>query len=289
MKQTVTVVLLLLLTVSTQAQEAKQKLGFIPYADPGIAKSTHREMAYKTMYEAATRIFINTQRFDVLDRGKFNILKIEQTIQKKPELINSEIIRQGRILAAQVLVVAEITAFSVTPSDDKKGWSAFLVAEIKQLDVETSKALAAVQLKGEHKDIGKSPLNLARAESPDQAISKIVDKLEKDLEKWIHSSFPIQMQILTESWEKNNTQHIIYARGGKNMGLTPRNKMCLRRVRKLSSGDIVVETVAELKLTIDGIGETTTKYELKAKKDWPAVERAQREFQSELFVMECSN
>ncbi|MCA0237495.1 MAG: hypothetical protein LCH81_14045 [Bacteroidetes bacterium] len=288
MKQTVTVVLLLLLTVSTQAQDAKQKLGFIPYADPGIAKSTHREMAYKTMYEAATRIFINTQRFDVLDRGKFNILKIEQTIQKKPELINSEIIRQGRVLAAQVLVVAEITAFSVTPSADKKGWSAFLVTEIKQLDVESSKALAAVQLKGEYKDLQGSP-DVFRAGSADQAVSKVVDKLEKDLEKWIHSSFPIQMQILTESWEKNNTQHVIYARGGKNMGLTPRNKMCLRRVRKLSSGDIVVETIAELKLTIDGIGETTTKYELKAKKDWPAVERAQREFQSELFVMECSN
>lgn len=287
MKQIFTLAIFCLTTLVLQAQPAKQKLGFIPYADPGIAKSTYREMAYKSMYEAATRIFINTQRFDVLDRGKFNVLKIEQTIQKKPELINSEIIRQGKFLAAQILVVAEITSFSVVQSDDKKGWSSFMVVELKQLDVESSKALSAVQLKSDpNNDISG---RLFPSTSPEQAVSKAVDKMEKDLEKWIHNTFPIRMDILPETWEQTNDLHVFYANGGKNMGLTPRNKMCLRRVRKMSSGEPLLETIVDLKLTKDGVGETTTKYELKNKKDWTLVEKAHKAYPAEIFVMECVN
>ncbi len=289
MKQLFTIIFLFLAAYCAQAQIQKQKLGFIPYSDPSADKYGYRQMAYENLYEAATRIFINTQRFDVLDRSKFNILKIEKSFTKGDDFINSEIVAQGKSLAADVLAVAKVTALSVTQSADQKGWSAFFTVEFKQIDVETSKAVNAVQLKGEYQDdtgvsvSGQTVISPNRARSPEQAISKVVTKMEEALNKWIRDNFPIKMKVL----DVNDTGKILYARGGKDLGLTVRSKMCIRRVHKLSSGDVVAETIADLKFTKeDGVGDSTTKFEPKIKKDWPKIVQALKDYPAEVFIME---
>ncbi len=273
-----------------QAQSSKQKLGFIPYSDPAADKYGYRQMAYDNLYEAATRIFINTQRFDVLDRSKFDVVRLEKNFTKGDDFINSEIVSQGKALAAEVLAVAKVTALSVTQSEDKKGWSAFFTVEFKQIDVETSRALNAVQLKGEAQDeafeitVGtvKAP-NPNRAKSPEQAISKAVSKMEVTLEKWIRDNFPVKMKVL----EKDDINKVLYARGGKDLGLTIKSRMCIRRIRKLVTGDIVAETIAELKFTkVDGVGDTATKFEPKIKKDWDKIVQALTAYPNEVFIME---
>ena len=290
MKRMLAIAFLCLAAYGAHAQLPKQKLGFIPYSDPSADKYGYRQMAYENLYEAATRIFINTQRFDVLDRSKFNVLKLEKNFTKGDDFINSEIVAQGKALAAEVLAVAKVTALSVTESADKKGWSAFFTVEFKQIDVETSKALNAVQLKGEYQDEisimsmpGKTVANPNRARSPEQAISKVVTKMEAALNKWIRDNFPIKMKIL----DKNDTEKILYARGGKDLGLSLQTQMCLRRVHKLSSGDVVAETIADLKFTkTDGVGDATTKFEPRNKKDWPKIVQALADFPTEVFIME---
>ena len=196
MKQSIFTILLCLLLCDLQAQNTKQKIGFIPYADPSsIGDEGYREMAYEYLYEVATRIFINTQRFDVLDRGKFDIVKLEKEITKGDDFINSEIVAQGNALATDAIVVAKVTALSVSESEIEEGesvndvgWSAFFTVELKQLDVETTKALGAVQLVGEHKDGGS--ILTGDAKSPEQAISKAITKIERDLRAWINKKFP---------------------------------------------------------------------------------------------------
>jgi hypothetical protein len=289
MKQILTTTAFCFLALLIAAQSGKQKLGFIPYADPTTDKSGYRKMAYDYLYEAATRIFINTQRFEVLDRSKFNILKIEKNFTKGDDFINSELVAQGKALAADVLTVAKLTALVVSETEDKKAWTAFFTVEFKQIDVETSKALNAHQLKGEIKnDIvnigGKVIGNPMRARSPEQAISTIVSKMEEDLTQWICENFPVKMEILN----KDTHAKILYARGGRNIGLTLKSDMCLRRSFKLPTGDPMVETIAELKFTkTDGVGDTTTKFELKNKKDWDKVMAAFSAYPDEIFVMEC--
>lgn len=289
MTRLLTLAFLCLAVYCAQAQSSKQKLGFIPYSDPAADKYGYRQMAYDNLYEAATRIFINTQRFDVLDRSKFDILKLEKNFTKGDDFINSEIVTQGKSLAAEVLAVAKVTALSVTQSEDKKGWAAFFTVEFKQIDVESSKALNAVQLKGEAQDevatisVGETKMpNPNRAKSPEQAISKAVTKMEETLNKWIRDNFPIKMKVL----EINEAQKILYARGGKDFGITTKSKMCIRRIHKLSTGDPIADTIAELKFTDDGVGDTATKFQPKIKKDWESIVKALADYPNEVFIME---
>lgn len=292
MKRFLFLVSLLSLSLCMHAQSSKQKLGFIPYSDPAADKNGYRQMAYDYLYEAATRIFINTQRFDILDRSKFDLVKIEKNFTKGDDFINSEIVAQGKALAAEVLAVAKVTALSVSQSEDQKGWSAFFTVELKQIDVETTKALNALQLKGEFQDdsgisIGDKKVgNVNRARSPEQAISKVVSKMEESLNKWIRDNFPVKMEVL----DRNDAGKVLYARGGKDMGLTLRSNMCLRRIHRLKTGDIIAETISELKFTkADGVGDATTKFELKNSKEWDKVVQALTDYPDEVFIMENPN
>jgi len=289
MKKVILFAALCLFSLSIFAQSAKQKLGFIPYADASSDQYNYRKMAYDYLYEAATRIFINTQRFEVLDRSKFNTLNIEKNMTKGDDFINAEIVAQGKVLAAEVLAVAKLTALSLSQSEENKAWTVFFTVELKQIDVETSKALNAMQLKGELNDkiiiIGNKTIeNPKTAKSPEEAISIVVSKMEKDLEEWIHEYFPVRMNIVY----KNDEERILYANGGKNIGLTLRNNMCVRRDFRLPTGDRVVETIAELKFTkADGVGETSTRFEPKNKKEWEKIVKAIKDYPGEIFVMEC--
>lgn len=292
MKRLLPVILLCFIasSVFSQTQYKRQKLGFIPYSDPSADQYGYREMAYLNLYEAALRIFIESQRFDVLDRSKFDILKIEKNFTKGDDFINSEIVAQGRALAADILAVAKVTALSVTESEDRKGWSAFFTVEFKQIDVETSKAINAVQLKGEFNDeatifsLGKSDApNPNRAKSPDQAISKVVSKMEETLFNWINENFPIKMEVI----EIDEDNKKLYALGGKDIGLDTKINMCIRRIRELPTGEQVEETIAELKFTkSDGVGSTVTIFEPKSKKDWDSVVKAYEKYKDEVFIME---
>ncbi|MEN0005874.1 MAG: hypothetical protein AAF798_17120 [Bacteroidota bacterium] len=273
-------------------QDAKQKLGFIPYSDPKSENAQYRKMAYDYLYEAAVRIFINTQRFDVLDRSKFDILKLERNYTKGDDFINSEIVKQGNALAAEVLAVAKITALSLTEAEDGSGWSAFFTVEFKQIDVETTKAINALQLKGEMQHdlkqitIKGNAIPLTKtAKSPQQAISIVVSAMEETLQEWINNNFPLKMKI--DSWDEDN--RIIYAIGGKNIGLMPGDRMALRKIRRLSTGEPIAETVAELKFTKeDGIGEVATKFKPKKKKDWDKIVDVLEENEGRVFIMKSA-
>lgn len=284
------IILLNLMCFNIKGQETKQKLGFIPYSNPDNDPSGYRDMAYNYLYESATRIFINTQRFEILDRSKFDILSLEKNYQKGDDFINSEIVAQGNSLAAEVLAVAKLTALSVT-QDPEKGWLAFFTVELKQIDIETSKAVDAVQLKGQLKPGGNITLGSTivpsggHISSPEQAIAKAVEQMEDRLYDWIHESFPVKMIVL----DFDASNKVIYVKGGKDIGLNLKDNMCLRRIRKLVTGDKVEETVAELKFTkTDGVGSSTTKFQPKKPKEWKKILEAIKNHPEEVFVMESA-
>lgn len=282
--------MLLLFSSLAQAQSGRTRLGFVPYSDPSTSQEEYRKMAYDYLYEAVTRIFINTQRFDILDRSKFDIVKLEKNFTKGEDFINSEIVKQGNALAAEVLAVAKITALSLEEAEDKKGWTAFFTVELKQLDVETAKAVSALQLKGTIKDGAGIPdipglTDLARASSPQQAISRVVLSMEKDLRNWIDKQFPVKMKVI----HIDPLKQFLVGRGGQDIGLTTKDNMCLRHVYRLPAGDQLEETIVELSfIKEDGVGQTSTKFAPKKSKEWGLIAEAIKQYgRDEVFIMEC--
>ena len=265
--------------------QVKKKIGFIPYTDPTNADAEFRELAYKNIYDAALRVFVNTQRFDVLDRGSFNIVKIEKEFQKGEDLANVEIVDQGKVAAAQLLAVAKLSTFTITESDDGEGFSIYITAEFKQIDVETGKATNAYQLEARAVDsqdkFGGLVENNKRISTIEEAISVAVGKMEKDLEQWIKRSFPMILKVI----DIQNGDRTIIVEGGRSEGLT--TKFSMKAVTIKMYGDkILMSTIGSLSFLKEGVGEQLTFLKFKSKKDWDQFITHWEKDQSKIFVTE---
>jgi hypothetical protein len=279
MKKTLFFIVLAMWTMSVSAQ--KKKLGFIPVADPNSENAEYRSMAYDNIYETAQRIFVNTQRFDVLDRGSFNIVKIEKEFQQGDELINSEIVKQGRVLAAHILAVAKITTLVVDESADGEGYSTYITAEFKQIDVETGKTVSALQLKGECKD-GSGGLGGKRVKSPNEAVNRAVKNMEGDLERWVSEKFPLSLPVI----EVKDDEMTIIAEGGRDIGLSPRSKLRVVKMTIYPNGKTLFETLSLVKFEKNDLGLNTTKVKVSSKTSWEKISKIGKENIKSLIVTE---
>lgn len=264
MKKVAIFLSILCLPILAQAQ-VKKKIGFIPYTAPENADKKYRELTYKNIYDAALRVFVNTQRFDVLDRGSFDIIKIEKEFQKGEDLANVEIVDQGRISAAELLAVAKLSTFTITETDDGNGYSVFITAEFKQLDVETGRATNAYQLRAEAKDrqsnvFGESKNRISTIE---QAISMAVQKMEQDLEKWIKRQFPMILKVI----EKVDAEKALIVEGGVDVGLNEKHNMKAITLTIIKDKKLI-KTIGKLNFTKEGVGEELTTLVMNSKKDW---------------------
>jgi hypothetical protein len=283
MKKTLFLLMLLGMTLNAEAQ--RKRLGFIPVADPNSENAEYRELAYNNIYETAQRIFVNTQRFDVIDRGSFNIVKIEKEFQQGDDLINSEIISQGKVLAAKILAVAKITTLVVSESADGKGYSAYITAEFKQIDVESGKTVNALQLKGESKDSGGEGLfggEGKRIKSPDETINRAVKQMEHDLERWVSENFPLSLPVL----EVKDAEMTVIAEGGRDIGLSPRSKLRVVKVTIYPSGKRLFETLALVKLEKNDLGQDVTKVKVASKANWDKISQVAKDNIKGLMVTE---
>jgi hypothetical protein len=264
--------LLLLIPYLGSSQAFKKTIGFIPYTDPENADEEYRELAYKNIYDAALRVFVNTQRFDVLDRLSFDILKIEKEFQKGEDLANVEIIAQGKVKAAELLAVAKLSTFTITESDDGNGYSVYITAEFKQLDVETGQAKSAFQMRAEAIDKQSGTLGLPskRISTIEQAISEAVNKMEEDLAKWIKRQFRMILPVI----DIDKAEQCVIVEGGADVGLTTDYEMKLIWIKTYGKGKRMKKRsrkIGDLSfLKEEGVDEELTILKIKSKKDWQA-------------------
>lgn len=268
MKKFLFLILFLAYAFAGQSQTIKKHIGFIPYTDPDQAEAKNREFAYKTLYDAALRVFVNTQRFEVVDRGSFDIVKIEKEFQKGEDLANVEIIEQGKVAAAELLAVAKLSTLTIAESDDGEGFSVYITAEFKQIDVKTGRAINAFPLRANAVDKQESMMGLSnnRITTVEEAISKAVQKMESDLEKWIKRSFPMILKVVEVDDEQPFT---LIVDGGSNVGLNTRHKMKVISLKKIN-GKNLTSTIGRLSFLKEGVGEELTYLKMSSKKDWQA-------------------
>lgn len=278
------ILILLIMAPAMGQAQIKKTIGFIPYTAPENADRKFRELTYKNIYDAALRVFINTQRFNVLDRGSFNIIKIEKEFQKGEDLANVEIVEQGRVQAAELLAVAKLSSFKITESDDGGGFSVYITAEFKQLDVLSGQATNAYQLRAEINDKQSGfGIGNKRISSIEQAISMAVAKMETDLEKWIKRQFPMILPIVG----MDENEMTIFVNGGTNIGLSLSNKMKLITLDLIGDEERkLIKTIGSLSFTKEGIGEELTILKLNSKKDWSQLMKLYKQNKDRIYVTE---
>ena len=195
-------------------------------------------------------------------------MKIDKEFQKGEDLANSEIVSQGKVSAAELLAVAKISTFTITESDDGEGYSVYISAEFKQLDIETGRATMAYQLVAEAKDRQGGDVQILknkRITTIEEAISIAVRKMEDDLARWIKAQWPLILKVI----DVEDKKQLVVIEGGKDVGLSKKHKLKAITLQVYeSSGKKRINTIGKLHYTREGVGEELTILKMGAKKDW---------------------
>lgn len=105
-----TVYLLVLFIGVAQSQE-KTTIGILPF-------SYNSALSYNdvfTIQEAVLNAFVKVQKFNIVDRGNWQGLQTERSLQNTQDFINTSAIKKGMSLGAKYLISGHLSAILVTP------------------------------------------------------------------------------------------------------------------------------------------------------------------------------
>lgn len=132
--------------LQAQGLNETKAVGIIPFS----ANSFQDSIAAKDIYAAVARIMVQTKRFTFLEIEKWRQAQGEIERQKGAAFMESKIIDQGKSLGAQILIFGIVKNAEIYKESDK--YIARVDYEVKCVDVETGKSIAAQAFKGDSED-----------------------------------------------------------------------------------------------------------------------------------------
>lgn len=255
MKRTAFVIALLLCAGLLQAQDANENrvVGIISFAANNYSDS----FAAKNIYATVSRTLIQTKRFTVLEINEWKKTQEEIDRQKDPAFLEQPIIARGKSLGAQILAIGTIKNAEII-RDDVRNYSARVDYELRFINVETGKSIAAATFKGSSGKLvnigakasrlmGQLPLySVARDNARAVAMvgkglealsqtdrtaveGKLVDAIESTagpLNNWIRNTFNYNLYFLKVMEEdgKKGVQSVL-VEGGEDINMRPGSKL----------------------------------------------------------------
>jgi len=282
MKQTALAIYFLSLTLFVHAQEVQdvRMVGIVAFATNTFQDS----LAAKNVYAAVSRLLVQTKRFTVLEVPQWKQTQEEIDRQKDAGFMERQIIEKGKSLGAKILVIGFVKNSELY--QDAGIYSARVDYELRFLDIETGKSIAASSFKGDSETLmntgakvgkGLSKLVLPSmltgkgnwksmylASSAFSALSdadkgaingKLVDAIETTagrVNTWVRNTFNFNLLFLktVEEDKKKGVQHVLIE-GGEDIGMQEgwKLKMVLVTETETSKGKIRdEEPIAELQI-----------------------------------------
>jgi hypothetical protein len=118
-------------------------------------------VAAKNIYAAVSRVLVQTKRFTVLELDKWKLTQEEMERQKDAAFINQDIIAKGKSLGAQVLIAGFVKNAELY--NDGGTTNARVDYELKYIDVETGKSIAAQTFTGNSETFANKSDKVSRA------------------------------------------------------------------------------------------------------------------------------
>lgn len=262
-------------------EQEKISLGIFPFSY--AAGTVYNENDVRSIQETVATGFIKTKRFEVVDRTLGQVIKIEKEIQKLEEYINGTVVPQGKSMGAQRILAGHVVSSSVDESSytDDRGkttlsYSAKITVNLKILDVETGKTTHSEIITGSAGGL----LDIPRRATPQEAISKAIERLNKEVDKFVAKAFPVEFHIseIQEKDGRGNAKKILIT-GGSAFGIEKGDILSVVEVvdanvggktikRKTEIGRIKVTKVEDENFSIcevrDGGIEINSRFEAKA-------------------------
>lgn len=147
--------------------------------------------------EMVTKQFVKSNRFDIVDRTKFQKVMTELNVQKSEEFLNSKIVNQGKLLGAQYLVTGVVTQMNSTsnvtvsptnPNARTTEWRHMITVSYQVIDVETGKAVYSENIEAQNTNAH----NLSDADAIDNANCL----LKRNIRYAVMKEFPEEIEIV---------------------------------------------------------------------------------------------
>jgi hypothetical protein len=269
---------------STLCIQAQEPLDTRLVGIASFAPSTYQDsLAAKFVYATVSRLLVQTKRFTVLEVGEWKRTQEEIDRQKGAAFMERDIIENGKSLGARILVFGYVKNAELY--QDAGMYSARVDYELRFIDVESGKSIAAASFKGDSETmlnkgakLGKGLKNIimpvafagrnwktvylassglsAMSEADKKAINgKLVDAIESTVARvnsWIRNTFNFNLLFMKalDDDKKKGVQYVL-VEGGEDVGMEEgyKLKMVLVTETESSRGKIRdEEPIAELEI-----------------------------------------
>lgn len=161
-----------------------------------------------------TNKFVNTKKFDILDRASLNDLKSEKELQKSEDFIDGKVIEQSKTLGADYLVGIYISTLDLTKSGTTSyTYGCKMTFSLKVLDIATSQIITTETFSS---SAGQGLLSFIN--TPDDAVEKCLTNISAKVEDFIKANFPIKASIanIEESDANGAASKVLISAGSSN-------------------------------------------------------------------------
>ncbi|MCT4665462.1 MAG: CsgG/HfaB family protein [Flavobacteriales bacterium] len=230
MKKILLVLGVILISLSSDAQTVKKKIGIISFKYVNAAVNVKDVSAIR---EKVTNSFVKTKRFDVLDLTTMDNVEQEKIrqmgagidLKTKADKSNNKLMGANYIIMGKI-VSAEATKMS---SKDSKGnekitYKAKLAVSLKAIDVATGKIIASETLAPKAGSGLLGAIGFGHG-TEREAIKKAIDDIESEIDKFVTKYFPAEFEIAEIIESKRGKARAILIVGGSEFGLQKGDKL----------------------------------------------------------------
>ena len=256
MKKTSLTIYLLLLQLLVHAQDVQDNrlIGVVSFAADIYSDS----VAAKDVHAMVSRILVQTRRFTVLDVNEWRKTQEEIDRQKDAAFLGQPIVEKGKSLCAKLLAIGIVKNAEVY--NDGALYAARVDYELKFLDVETGKSIAASSFKGDSESFANNGNKISRglsklvmpsaltgnsnwktvymtsagssalSEADKNTINgKLVDAIEATagkLNAWVRNIFDLNLYFLkvVDQGNKAGVRSVLIE-GGQDIGMQPGSRL----------------------------------------------------------------
>lgn len=240
-----------------QAQE-KTGVGIMPFTYVQGAASAQD---VNSIQETVTNAFVQTKRFNIVDRSKMDALKKEKDLQKSEDFIDGSVIQQGVSLGANFLISGHVisaqaermeTAPDATTGKVTVSYKAKLSITLKVIDVSTGQVVVSETIEPKGGSTFGGMMGVGPS-SPQAAITKAIKDIEDKVDDFVNKNFPATFPIveIQEKDSKGNATKIMIA-GGSAFNLQKGQKLKVVEVSIIELNGKKLERkkdIGELKIT----------------------------------------
>ena len=186
--------------------------------------------------EKVVEVLQNTNRFYVVDRTNMDKVNAEMEYQKREEFIGQNVVEQGNNVAAQKMIIGNITKIMVyrikNADGSVRGYKASVAFELQMQDVATRNITQATSFEGKE---------LKECISPQAAIQMAMNSIVDDLDEYFRMTFPLRAKVVKITAERNGAVECVMIKAGANNDVKVGDRFRVTSIEKLDGEELPLE------------------------------------------------